>query len=266
MTGTIGEIELQRARWRRALEREILDTSDRENFALGGLAPRLRTPSVRLLLLPGDPEGAAVDIDDELWAWVKNVQVVNIGGRNVHLGLQEIPTAHAAVLADSYGSRELWSSYVAIHRSGAFEYGMGERGAWERTGRDGKPARVFNLVSIVARTWGLLKFATAFRDRVAVAGPYQLTVAMHRTGGALLGNVADGWAEPMTWENELPPCAEPHVLWHLELDTWPSDDEARDLAFRVGDRIEDAWGVRHRRYLARAGERVGQFDIRQLRE
>jgi hypothetical protein len=262
----LADLELRRARWRRALEAEALDTVQRDDFALRGLAARLRAPSVRLLLLPGDPEGSPIAIDDELWACVKDFSVVQLDGRNVRLGTQEIPTAHAAALVDSYGSREAWNSYVAIHRSGALEYGLGERGAWERQDREGNLVRVFSLISVVGRTWALLNFTAALLDRTAVDGPWQLTVALSRTSGALLGNVGEGWAEPLTWENELPACADEHLLWHIELDEVPTDDDARDLAFLVGDRIEDAWGARQRRYLAHRGDLAGRFDVRKLHD
>lgn len=262
----LGEADLQRDRWRRALRREALDTSDRADFAMRGLSARLRRPSVRLLLLPADPDADVIRVDDGLWAWIKHHQVVDIEGRDLRLGTHEVPTAQAAALVDSYGNGEAWHSYVAIHRSGALEYGLGDRGVWELKDRNDKLVRVFNLISVVARTWALLKFGTTMRDRASVDGPFQLTVAMHCTGGAFLGNVAEGWAEPLTWGNELPACPEENLLWHLELTEWPDEDNIRELAFRVGDRLEDAWGVRHRRYLARAGEVVGKLDVRQLRE
>jgi hypothetical protein len=218
------------------------------------------------LLLPADPEDDIVDIDDELWVWMRNFQVVNVAGRNLRLGVQEIPTSHAAALVNSYGGTSQWTSYIAIYRSGAVEYGLGDRGAWEHKDNEGNLVRGFSLISIVARTWALLELASAFRDRVAVPGPHQLTIAMHRTGGAVLGNVGEGWAEPISWENDLPPCVDPHVLWHMELESWPDEEQARALAFRVGDRVEDAWGVRQRRYLARVGDLSGRFDVRQIRD
>lgn len=260
------DVELRRARWRRALRREALDTTSREDFALEGLASRLRSPSARIFVLPSDPESESIRLDDDLWVWIKNFQVVNVEGRNLRLGTQEIPTAHATALVDSYGSREPWKSYVAVHRSGALEYGLGDRGAWERNDRADNFVRVFNLISVVAHTWALLKFGTALRERTPVGGPFQLTLGLHRTGGALLGNVGEGWAEPLSWGNEVPACGEEHLLWHMEMPEWPDDDGIRALAFAVGDRLEDGWGVRERRYLARLGERAGHFDVRKFHE
>jgi hypothetical protein len=262
----LADFELRRVRWRRALEAEGLDTVDQGDITLRGLAARRRTPSVRLLLLPGDPERRGDRDRRRVWAWVKNFSVVQVDGRNLRLGAQEIPTAHAAALVDSYGSRDAWNSYLAIHRSEALEYGLGDRGAWERKDQEGNLVRVFSLISVVARTWALLKFASALRDRTAVDGPWQLTVALNRTAGAFLGNVGEGWAEPLTWDNELPPCVDQHLLWHIDIADVPRDDEARDIAFSVGDRIEDAWGARQRRYLARVGDLAGRFDVRKVHE
>ena len=192
--------------------------------------------------------------------------MVQVDGRNLRLGAQEIPTAHAAALVDSYGSRDAWNSYLAIYRSEALEYRLGDRGAWERKDQEGNLVRVFSLISVVARTWALLRFASALRDRTAVDGPWQLTVALNRTAGAFPGNVGEGWAEPLTWDNELPPCVDQHLLWHIDIADVPRDDEARDIAFSVGDRIEDAWGARQCRYLARVGDLAGRFDVRKVHE
>ena len=57
-----------------------------------------------------------------------------------------------------------------------------------------------------------------------------------------------------------------HLLWHVEIDDWPDDDRVREIAFSVGDRIEDAWGARQRRYLARTGNLAGRLDLQKLRE
>jgi hypothetical protein len=206
------ERELIRARWTRALDRHGIDRIDRDDFAGRGLAIRLRTPSVQILLLPADPDSELLEVDDVLWAWFENQKTVSIEGRPIRFGHQKIPTAHSAALVDSHGGHEPWTSYLAVHRSGAIEYGLGDRGGWECKNRDDEVVRVFNLISIVAHTWALLKFGTALRERTSLPAPYQLTVALQRTRGALLGNVGAGWAEPMSHENNVGGCADEHLL------------------------------------------------------
>lgn len=91
---------------------------------------------------------------------------------------------------------------------------------------------------------GPAEFGAALRERTHLDRPFLLTVGANRTGGAFLGNVAEGWAEPLTWDNELPACPDEHLLRHLELAEWPDDEVIGELAFAVGDRLEDTWGVR----------------------
>lgn len=262
---TIDGAELQRARWRRTLKELALDTTARDDFMLGGLTNRLANPTVRLLILPSDPDAVAIDIDDSLWAWLKNSEVFEASRRRIRLGTRQVPTAHAAALVESYGEREPWNSYVAVHRSGAIEYGLGDRGGWERDHDDAR-VRMFMLISIVARACAWFGFVSAVRERTVLPGPIQLTVALRNTQEALLGNVGEGWAEPMTMWNEIGGCQDKHLLWHFELDEWPDQEGRQDLAFEVGSRIEEAWGVSQRRYLAREGDLVGRLDTRRIQD
>ena len=57
---------------------------------------------------------------------------------------------------------------------------------------------------------------------------------------------------------------EDHLLWHVELDELPDHDGARDIAYPIGDRLEDAWGSQQRRYLAHRGDCVGEMDFRRV--
>lgn len=263
---SLDDTELLRARWRRTLELNALDDARRSDFALGGLATRLREPTVRVLLLPPDPDADALQIDDALWAWLETQKTVAVEGRTIRFGDQNYPTAHAATLVSGYGSTEPWNSYLAVHRSGAIELGLGDRGGWARQNREGETVHMFNLISIVTYTWAMLTFSAALNDRVALAGPRQLTIALRNTKGALLGNVGEGWAEPDSFQNAVGGCLEKHLLWHLSIDEPPDDVDQKRLAFAVGDRIEDAWGVAQRRYLARVGHREGHLDVRSIAE
>jgi len=95
----------------------------------------------------------------------------------------------------------------------------------------------------VTHTWGVLRFGAAHYERLSLAGPWHLTVAVCGTKGALLGNVGEGWPEPGSVENSVGGCVEQNLLWHLEIQDWPDEEGQQRLAFAVGDRLEDAWGV-----------------------
>lgn len=262
----LADLEHLRARWRRALERERLDTIDRSDFALGPLARRLRTCSIQVILQPADPDADVVRFDDELWRWLEEHGTRVVDGRPVRFGTQRYPTAHAAAIVSGYGAREPWNSYLAVHRSGAVELGLGDKGGWERRDREDNQVRVFNLISTVTYVWAMLAFATDLSDRTLLHGPWLLTVGARETRDAVLGNVGEGWAEPGQFENRVGGCVEDHLLWDVQLSLPLSEDEQRNLALSVGDRLEDAWGVAQRRYLAHRGDRAGQLDHRRIAE
>lgn len=261
---SLADTELLRARWRRALDRHALDRTSRDDFGLGGLATRLRSPSVQLLLLPPDPEAEALHIDSELWAWLEAHQSVDVDGCAIRLGNLQHPTAHAAALVRGYGRSESWRHYLALHRSGAIELGLGDRGGWDTQSPEGEPVRMFNLISVVVYTWALLKFGAAANERLSLNGPWQLAVGLLRTHGAHLGNLGQGWAEPGSFENTFGRCVEPNLLWHLGIDAWPDEEGQQRLAFSIGDRLEDAWGATQRRYLNHRGDRAGHLDVRRI--
>lgn len=260
------DLELLRARWRRALGRECLDTIGRPDFALGPLARRLRACSVQVLLQPADPDADVVRFDDDLWRWLDEHETRVVDGRPVRFGTQKYPTAHAATIISGYGAREPWDSYLAVHRSGTVELGLGDKGGWERRDREDNRVRVFNLISTVAYVWAMLDFTADLANRSALPGPWLLTVGARETRDALLGNVGEGWAEPGQFENRVGGCVEDHLLWSVQLSPPLDEDEQRELALSVGDRLEDAWGVAQRRYLAHHGDRAGQLDHRRIAE
>jgi hypothetical protein len=257
------ELELVRARWRRALAAHALDRADRVDFAQAGLACRLRNVTTQLLLLPADPESATVDLDTKLGEWLTGHQVVLIDDIGVRIASSPNirPTAHALALAD--GHEAAWNSYIAVHRSGALELGMGDIGGWERRNNLDESVRLISLAPVVARTWAMLSLAADLAARHSVVGPFQLTVGI-RSHEAQLGMLAEGWAEPESFENRVGTCPEQTLLWHIELDEIPHLEEAQAVAYAVGDRIEDAWGVAQRRYLAHRGEREGRLDPRRI--
>ena len=96
-------------------------------------------------------------------------------------------------------------------------------------------------------------------------GPFLLAAALRDAQDALLGRRGQGWGPAQSPWNDLGGCSDKHLLWHIELDHLPEDPSAsQTLAFRVGDRVENAWGYRQRIYLDCQGELTGHFDVNRL--
>ena len=144
------ETELVRARWRRHLAEQALDSIEREDFARKGLAAREEKTTVRLLLLPTDPDAQSLEIDDELWEWLQERKTMPLGDGDIHLGDKTVPTAHAAAIIRDGGENPAWRSYTAVHRNRAVEAGLGDRGAWTSTTGRGGSVSVFSLIPAVA--------------------------------------------------------------------------------------------------------------------
>ena len=257
----IAERELVRARWRRALEPLGLQRTGVEGFAATGLADRLETPSVRLMLLPSDPEEEVLEFDDAFTTWFESKRTIDLGDFVVSLPGTLRRTGHALALVNLFGD-EVWGKYLAVYRSGALEYGLGEDGGWRTQGQTAGSRRVVALSAVVARTWAFLYVAGALAERLAMSGPFLLTVAVPNTAGALLGALGEGWAQPGTFRNSTGGCPDAELLWHMELTALPGPDESQALAYAIGDRLESAWGSAQRRYLARAGQFSGRIDPR----
>lgn len=130
------------------------------------------------------------------------------------------------------------------------------------TSRDG--GRTLRLVRTVALVWIALDAQRWALQHLEVDGPWQVLVALHNTEDALLGDVAQGWVERHDFMAHDPPrSTDRNVVQVRGLDRYPTDpEEIRDLAFDLGGRIEDAWGSKERRFIARAGSAKGELDGR----
>ncbi len=258
------EAELRRERWRRHLAVEELDRSDQEEFSLGGLGSYVEFPTTRLLLLPPDPDTDTVEFDDQFWEWLQEQKNMQIGDGQVHLGHQIVPGPHTAALAVESGDCGKWKSYTAVHRNGTIEVGLGDRGGRVHSASGEEATRYFWLKPAVAFTWAIGELARTMPGG-ETEGPFLLAIALRDTKGGRLGHFGEGWQEP--WQggfltDSLRPCQYRHLLWHIEVDQLPSDTPtAQALAFSAGDRIDNAWRCRSRRYLDHRGTRAGQFVV-----
>jgi hypothetical protein len=262
-SAAIPHLEVLRERWRRYRNSLRLLDPEAEDFFSGGLVRFAPDVAVRLLILPPDPEAATVELDSKLGEWLKDDHPNPFGGPPTDWGRQTKPSAEAAVRFESYTNEQWnWGRFLALHRHGGMECGMGEEvvGRWNQ-GEDASEVKVFRLVPIVGRLWCALGLYSEAQEAYGITGPFEVSLAIRGTRGSVLGNLGAGWEEPSDAIALTPPtCPENHVLIRREVEMWPKDEGCHDLAISLGAAIEDAWGVEERRFLARIGDASGSFD------
>jgi hypothetical protein len=266
MTRSLEDLERIRARWRttRASLR-LVDPNDAE-FGSGGLARNSEDLKVRFLILPFDPETTTVEaFDKEFWEWWMQDRADPFeGAPRTNWGPLRSPSLTAAArynrrVADPWR----WDKYLALHRNGALEFGLGSEGSTKYPNRVGEGyKRAFFLITIVGRLWAALALYSEVISRYSIQGPFEVVLAMSETEGSLLGNVAAGWMDLGNWMGETPPiCPEPNILIRREVEDWPKAAETRDLAFWFGTVVDETWGVIGRRFLAdHRQHNAGEFD------
>ena len=242
----------------------MLDPGD-ELFSQGGLASRVRDLALRVLVLPGDPEASPIELDSACRDWWLADREDPFGISPTQFGSSNQSTSFAAVRFDDDYNRKSyrpWRRFTALHRSSALEAGFSGDVALEREGM-----RYFFLIAVVGRIWSALARYSEVLERYGCAGPFEVTVALRDTSNTLLADFGEGWRDPLRdLGGPAFRCLEPNVLLRQECSSWPETAEAiQELAFSIGARIEDAWGSKVRRYLARTGERSGEFDTSRYR-
>lgn len=246
--------ELDRARERWRLARRRIGQSTCRGVEPSGLAPRVRDFSARLLILPGDPFATHLSFDAEFWDWWTNEGPAPFGTRVQWTDTE--PTTDAAVKYKQ--GYKKWDAYLAVHRHGGVEAGWNP--AW--SGDQGR--RYLGLVQTVGLVWiGASAQADAVR-RLGPSGPWELTLVLYETRGAHLGGFASGWREPhLDVSFGAQAQREPRIMVRREFDVFPeSEEEVQELAFDLGGRIEDAWGMKCRRFLDGGGDLEGKFNPR----
>jgi hypothetical protein len=256
IAGSIHDVDAQRARWvrHRQFQGMMLDADrdDGEHMTQTGLGRYTNQLDARLLFLPGDPESDAVPLDHETLAWLKEPRGPSTGSYP-SWGSQERATSNALVLYDQYREDRGWTRYLALHRHGGIEAGLG------RLTYQIDDVRIFHLQSIVGAVWRAAAVQAEVAERWQVRGPFELTVAIPTSGGAALGGFGEGWASPGRGLWEFRRCIEDKLLLRLEGD---EAFEPAQCARQVGDRLEQAFGTVMRRHLAHTGEYEGRLDPR----
>lgn len=249
---TYEERDAYRARWRRFREPLHLVDLEDERFGRGGLAGRLDRPTMRLVILPGDPDRNVLEFDEEFWEWFRQDQDDPASEGSSNWGSSSRPTSSAAVRSNARNAS--CSRYLAVHRNGAFELGLGNDARYPL-----RPSITgVRLITIVGRVWCALEQYRQVIERFDIDGPWEIHASMIDVNDTVLGLLAEGWMEP--YDNGGRQCTEENLMYVTELDDWPDPDRVRSVAFKIGGWIEDSWGNEMRRFLARGGSYDGRFD------
>lgn len=253
MKQPIHEVDAQRERWLTYRgPTKLIHPVDGE-FALGGLGAFVEGLDIRLLFLPTDPNADVVSLDRESLEWLKADRPSPYGGEPILWGHASRTTSSALLLYNQNGSGRGWDRYLALHRHGGCEFGSA---SWVY---DLRGTRIFSLRHIVGVAFSTLALQVEAISRWQIEPPFELTLGLRNTRDASLGGFAEGWREPGQGLSELTACIEDHLLLRWELS---ANFVVEDVAFDVGDRVEQAFGTTHRRYLAGRGKYEGQFDPR----
>lgn len=257
MEFSILEQDALRTRWHRFRAGLALSDPSDDAFGRAGLASNVEEPSVRLLILPRDPEADVVRFDKEFWEWWLAERNEPATGRPSYWLTQHRPTADAAVRYSPGNGN--WERYLALRRGGALEIEGGVSCA--RTARD---HRYFLLINSVGHIWYALNLYRDVVERFSLAGPWEVSLALCNTADARVTNVAKGWNDPFGFGSDTShKITAKNLMYRKEVSSWLDLDGIKEMAYRFGDWMEDAWGSQQRRYRQRTDNLDGEFDATQ---
>jgi hypothetical protein len=255
---TSDEATLRRWETEQALLGLARDTP-RSAFAAGGLAAVAVAPTVRIVVLPGDPAAVALPAQDPQAVIPPVISIPDCGqlpGADTVRG-----TSSGYVRFPDPGRGRPWPRFGAVHWHGGIDFYLGEAG-----GRDASTAhdlpRLIWLRRTVAWTWGAFSFQGKIVRRYEVAGPFRAIVGVASTAAAGLADLGTGWAEPGGPGAPTAPAAiDQQVLLTQDLAQWPDAAGIKDLALRFGARLDLAFGGPGDRHLDKAGPDAGEFRV-----
>lgn len=226
-------------------------------FATGGLGALAVRPTVRVVVLPGDPSLLAVPVQDP--AGIIPPYLTMPGGRqSPGTGLIRGTSAGYVGYPDP-GKGYPWPRFIAVRWHGGIDFYLGSLGGQDADEQRDLP-RLIWLRRGIAWASGAFAFQHKLVRRYSVAGPFRAIVGVAGTSGAALGDLGTGWAEPGGPGSPATPSAvEPQILLHEDLPEWPDAAGAQALALRFGARLDLAFGGSGGRHLDKGGPDAGQF-------
>jgi hypothetical protein len=233
----------QQQRWAAEREARRLTRND-ESFAHAGLMTMLDDPGLLVAVHPADPWSTAVDFGDDLL----HVLPERFTGRTAN----GVELMGSTIVTDSALGRfaqgeKGWRAYVAIQRHGGVEVGIGASLRYQRQRDDYDGRQIYRLHYIVhAIRVAVESQGRALALTLPIEGPFELVVAVPGTGGSLLGGLADGWEDPVSWLDGNT-CVTSEVLVRAQVNEWPTDDDGQSqLIVSMAHRVCNGWGTTER--------------------
>jgi hypothetical protein len=226
-------------------------------FATGGLGALAVRPTVRIVVLPGDPSLVAVPVQDP-GGIIPPYLTMPGAEQSPHTGVIRGTSAGYVAYPDP-GKGLPWPRFVAVRWHGGIDVYLGSLGGQEADEQRELP-RLIWLRRSIAWTWGAFTFQQKVARRYSVAGPFRAIVAVAGTTGAALGDLGTGWAEPGgPGSPKTPNAVESQLLLHEDLPEWPDAAGTEALAMRFGARLDLAFGGSGQRHLDKSGPDEGRF-------
>lgn len=280
--GNLGAAQEQRAILREWMQQQNLHDPNRPDFALTPRTRRLRisgtegkdnppvTPFVTVIAVPTPPwHDLWASSDTTVFTWLaaqeRHYEPFASGRR---FPGEPRPMHGGIIMAESDwgGSRHL-RRYIAIERNGRVELGLGGGAClWHNE------LKGFLLTPVVGYVWHLLGFVSDLYSRFKQNRRFLLLLNMRETQGALLGGLANGWAEPWGEGGFRTSCNEVNVqICHDQIGPSLDGTAARNLATEIAYEIEAAWGMGGEKFYPRCFRRnrdntQGEFDTAAIRE
>ena len=235
------------------------DTPD-EEFARGGLAALAVYPTVRIVVLPGDPSSQAMPAQEPTTVVPKVITLPDGRQFPYHGAVRGTSSGYVGYTTGDDGR---WQNFAALHWHGGVDFFLGTEGGRDWEYPSGSRGRVYFLQKCVGRAWAAFDLQRRMAEQFEIAGPFRAILAIANTTGAVLGYLGAGWPEPGSASLFGQPNAiEPRVLLVEDLDEWPDEKGVKELALRFGARVDLVFGGPGERHLDHAGPEAGRFNPR----
>lgn len=257
------KLQSEEARLQRLLETKGYSTPQDDGFGLNPWTCRLiprhsksegekqenATPRpdhlVSFLTIPAIWREDLLDTNSsELHSWISEYKWHHIPDRHP-------PFLQAGVQACSKGlflprwvqtADEGWLEiFLLIRRDGVVEFGLG-REAYSLY----EEGTVFQFIQIVGRLWQYLVFLSNLFERFLPSYSEETLVIVNIRGTeeALLGNLAEGWKQPLSppYDTYRPRCLDKHLQIQRKISSGTLANDVEDIVRWFATRIDNAWG------------------------